>query len=141
MTVQVIDNIDLSRFGDIAASSIDVGIFADARYDDGTLVADVAAKNEFGTGRIPSRPFFRIAVEKLRDELPEQLAADLGDDISLSADDIEKIGLLSAREVSESANQLREPPNAPSTIERKDSDNPLVDLGRLIGSVTYKVND
>ena len=44
MTVHVLDTIDLSRFGKLAASSIDVGIFAGARYETGELVADVAAK-------------------------------------------------------------------------------------------------
>lgn len=39
------------------------GWFETARYPDGTAVAYVATIHEFGTPRIPARPFMRPAVD------------------------------------------------------------------------------
>ena len=45
-----------------AVEELQVGFFATAKYPDGTPVTNVAVWNEFGTGRIPERPFFRQAL-------------------------------------------------------------------------------
>ena len=50
----------------------EVGFFSEARYPDGTPVPAVAAWNEFGTTRIPERPFFRQALAVA----PSEVAAD-----------------------------------------------------------------
>lgn len=42
---------------------LSVGWFKDAKYEDGTPVASVAAQNEFGTLKVPARPFIRPAIE------------------------------------------------------------------------------
>ena len=52
----------LREAGKGGVSSVAVGFFADAKYQDGTPVAAVAAWNEFGTKNIPERPFFRNAL-------------------------------------------------------------------------------
>ena len=44
------------------AASVEIGFAENATYPDGTSVALVAALNEFGTGKIPPRPFFRNMV-------------------------------------------------------------------------------
>jgi hypothetical protein len=41
--------------------------------------------------------------------------------------------------IQEAITELKEPPNAPSTIKRKHSDNPLIDSGNMRQSVTYSV--
>ena len=45
-----------------AVEELQVGFFATAKYPDGTPVTNVAVWNEFGTGSIPERPFFRQAL-------------------------------------------------------------------------------
>jgi len=35
---------------------------------------------------------------------------------------------------------LRVPPNSPATVAAKKSSNPLVDTGKYVRSITYKVN-
>ena len=45
----------------------------------------------------------------------------------------------SVKDIQESAVQLRNPKNAPLTVENKGSDNPLVDTGELERKVTYKI--
>ena len=101
--------------------NVSAGFFSSARYDDKkkTPVAAVAAWNEFGTKKIPERPFFRTALE----EAKPKVVALLKDEIDprrmtvgpLLAD---KIGALVQGEIQESITRLRQPPNAPATIAR-----------------------
>lgn len=48
--------------------SAQAGWFESARYDDGVPVAQVAIYNEYGTSRIPPRPFMRPTVESQKGE-------------------------------------------------------------------------
>ncbi len=48
--------------------SAQAGWFESARYDDGIPVARVAIYNEYGTSRIPPRPFMRPTVESQKPE-------------------------------------------------------------------------
>lgn len=52
---------------------------------------------------------------------------------------LELMGQLIESEIKTKIVTLREPQNAPSTIRRKGSDNPLLDKGHLIESVRYVV--
>lgn len=45
------------------AGLLRVGFLENAKYDDGTPVAAVAAQNEYGTKESPSRPFFRTMIK------------------------------------------------------------------------------
>ena len=56
---------------------VQVGFFATAKYDNGTPVAAVAAYNEFGTKRIPERPFFRQAIQGADRDLVPIIKANL----------------------------------------------------------------
>jgi len=122
--------------------SVEVGFFATAAYDDadGTKVASVAARHEFGVG-VPERPFIRPANKKVLKPLKrflwkamdpkklvitEAMATDVGQMIQNAYQ----------REITE----LRTPPNSPRTIARKGSSNPLVDSSLMWTSVTYKIN-
>lgn len=135
------DTIDFTKVGNIDVESIDVGYFADARYPDGTPVFEVAAYNEFGTSNIPERPAFRNAVRAIEDEglsVIADIVAAAG--VNLRADGAEQIGEYAKSEVQEHVTTLDQPPNAPSTIQRKGSSNPLIDTGFMRQSVSYEVN-
>ena len=129
-------------------SSVEIGFFATAKYPDGTPVAAVAAWNEFGTrrpnGRVgtPSRPFFRNAIANAEDGLVD-IARRHIDPVILEISK-EAAGLMGAYmqgEIQREIVNLRTPPNAPITIERKKGkDNPLIDTGTLRTAVTWKVN-
>ncbi|GFE96572.1 hypothetical protein [Gluconobacter sp. Gdi] len=54
-----------------------IGFLEGAVYPDGTPLATVAYYNEFGTDRIPARPFMRQAIAKNQDQWPKLLAASL----------------------------------------------------------------
>lgn len=101
-------------------------------------VASVAAKNEYGGGHTPPRPFMRDAVRKnwrkwrnfVQDRLPvildgKKTLLELGD---IMSDDIRQ-----------SIIDFSNPPNAPSTIAIKGFNDPLVDSGQMAESVRMRV--
>lgn len=52
---------------------------------------------------------------------------------------LNQLGLIAAAKAQQYMTDLRTPPNAPSTIRRKGSDNPLIDSGALRQSVAHKI--
>ncbi len=134
----------LREAGKGGVRGVNVGFYSTSRYEDGTPVALVAAVNEFGAPDkgIPERPYFRKALadsgtkrgisnlvknkidaKRMVIELP--LANDIGEFVGL--------------QVQESIRSLRTPPNAPDTIARKGSSNPLIDTGFMRQSVAHEV--
>jgi len=113
-------------------------------YPDGTVLLDVAVYNNFGTETIPRRDFFtpgganaveaakpiaRAGVKKINrgEATPEEI--------------LKKVGPIAQAQMQLAIRDLKEPPNAPSTIAQKGSDNPLVDTGLLQQSVSHVVRD
>ena len=146
MTVQITDNIDFRGQGAIEADSVDVGFFSTARYPEehgGERVVEVAARNEFGDRRVPERPFMRNALATIANGLLRDLGEEIssGQRIAFTREDADRIGAIAAGEIQDEITNLSEPPNAPVTIERKGSSNPLIDSGFMRQSVDWKVRD
>jgi len=49
------------------------------------------------------------------------------------------LGLQVVGQIQQRITSLREPPNKPSTIRRKKTDNPLIDTGFLRSSTTFEL--
>lgn len=113
----------LDKYRKAQSLKMKIGILADKTYPDGTKAALVGYLNEYGTKDIPSRPFFRTAIENNRDILPE-MAASL-----VSKHDLETaarmIGDHMVGEFTRSVNNWSDPPNAQSTIDQKGYNAPL----------------
>ena len=140
MSVKDTNNTDklLKQLETLFKKEITVGIHGDAGSDN--LMK--ANANEFGTSKIPERSFIRAGfdtekgninrdAEKLVKkvvamEIKPQAAANL-------------LGDTTKGRIQEFAIDLRDPPNAESTIKQKGSSNPLVDTGQMIGAIDYKV--
>jgi hypothetical protein len=120
---------------------LNVGFFQSSRYPNGTSVATVAAINEFGTAKIPERPFFRNATAKVQPKLLSILRREIDPETMVITPSIaEKLGLVFVGAIQKEIVDLKEPPNAPATIKAKQGkDNPLIDTGFLRQSVTYEV--
>lgn len=109
-------------------------------------IATVAAVNEFGTadGRIPARPFLRPAITEGAPTFTRLAERELPD-IMLGKQPMSRLlhrmGLLAMGMVQRKITDLKSPPNAPSTIAKKKSDNPLIDTGVLRQSINYHIND
>lgn len=137
--------------------TLKIGFLEGNKYPDGTSVAQVAFFNEFGrTVKVTNdhgvgselggtyyqlpRPFFRNMIAKNSDKWPEQIANVL----KTTKYDTHKTLMLMGEEMKgqlqESIQALVSPPLAPSTIERKGFDKPLIDTGLMFNKVAYEVN-
>lgn len=93
--------------------------------------------------RIPARPFLRKAFydnqRKYRRLVKVGIDEIIYDD-KTGHDLLVKLGKAGVSDVRESIRRWTKPGNAPLTIDNKrGTNNPLVDTGRLIKSVTYKI--
>ena len=158
--------------------SVDVGVFAGSKYQDGTPVALVATVNEFGGDinhpggtpykigkggkavfvkkgtpgiigttkphkiKIPERPAFRNANKSNEDSLIKIIKSNV-DPETMVIDPVTagKVGVAHESAVKKSIVDLKDPPNAASTLKAKaPKANPLVNTGMLARSVTHEVN-
>lgn len=131
-------------------SGVFVGVRADAGTEaDGVPLVTVAAANEFGTAHVPERSFLRRTVDEKRGEYLTQLGETLdaaaqapaGMAAAVLRRGLGRIGLAAVRDVRQTMTTLREPPNAPATVQKKGSDNPLIDSGRLRQSIDYEIRE
>jgi len=104
-------------------------------------VISVAVWNEFGTKNIPARSFLRSVLAERRREhrnaIRKIAEAGIrgGDMLKL----LNVLGLQVVGQIQQRITSLREPPNKPSTIRRKKTDNPLIDTGFLRSSTTFEL--
>ena len=119
-------------------NQLKVGFFETSQYQNGIYVADVAKNNEFGTLEIPSRPFFRNAIENNSKKWINFLAQDLvkSENAEISYN---RLGEVARGDIVKSINQTNSPANSPLTIKAKGSSKPLIDTGFLRANVTFKV--
>lgn len=91
---------------------------------------------------IPERAFLRTGYDQSRDEVIKSSEAALSAalDGSLDSDKfLEMVGMILSSNIKDYAAALDGPPNHPYTVAQKGSDNPLVDTGDMIASITYEV--
>lgn len=119
------------------AGLLRVGFLEGATYPDGTTVAEVAAKNEFGAVGVPMRPFFRTMVKQKK----ASWSTNVANVLAANNYDIDKTWQLVGEKIT---GQLRDsirdwttPPNSPQTIERKGFNKPLIDTGHMLNSAAY----
>lgn len=111
-------------------------------YAKGQSIAEVATYNEYGTRRIPSRPFIAIATDENKGwsaEVKTNIAKAMTPGSSLS-DALESIGKrmkTDIRKVIGDKGKLAR--NAPATIARKGHDLPLIDTGKLKDTIDFEV--
>ena len=114
-------------------------------YPNGTRVVDVAVGNEYGADNVPARPFVALSSGDITNQcapILEQSAAALNNNNTQQYDQLlDAAGSVAAGIVKQQITDLRSPPNAQSTIERKGSSNPLIDTGLMRQTVTYNVVD
>lgn len=139
----------LAKMAEIAGG-VKAGILNNATTTDGKSIAEYAVYNEFGTSRIPARPFMRTTAK----EKPKQWIGEMVRHIRGRATDpaIWKQALGVAGEsmksdIKDSIQNGSWVPNAPATIAAKkrkgkvEPDHPLMDTGQMIAAVSYEVVD
>lgn len=109
--------------------------------DEGLTTADVAAINEFGMG-VPARPFMRLTFEQRAGDL-QKLGRGLEQRVlqgSMTVDNaLNVMGTAAVGYVRATLDSGVPPPNAPGTIAKKGSSQPLIDTAQLKGSITSEV--
>ncbi|NJR73244.1 MAG: hypothetical protein HC773_05230 [Scytonema sp. CRU_2_7] len=100
----------------------------------------IAAANEFGTSTIPSRPALRQAFDNNRSQLSSVTQQAYDKMITGMMDSKAALGLIGewmSDRMKRQITALRTPPNAPATIARKKSSNPLIDTGQYRNSISH----
>lgn len=108
----------------------------------GHSMAQIAAENEFGTSRIPARPFMSTSFDENRARINKAVQGEYGkivDGTSSVRRSLSLIGLFMADLVQKKIRDIHYPPNSPKTIARKGSSKPLIDFGQMVQSVRHKV--
>ena len=120
---------------------VQVGFQSDQKYEDGTSIAEVAAHNEFGSSDTPERPFMRQSFENHEAELKAGCeAANRVVNSGGSAEQaLQQRGTLAKGLVQDEIVNGGFAPNAESTIQKKGSEQPLIDTGTMRQSVNFVI--
>ena len=114
------------------------GWFEGKKYPNGLEIAENALIQEYGTDKIPPRPFMRRTIEKHQDEwvkfLNENFDVELDNNVTLEQI-MRKIGAIMAADMKRTIDENLPPPNSPETIKRKGSSHTLIDTGAMRQSI------
>ena len=122
------------------------GVPAGAKYPNGKSVAEIAAIQEYGTDKIPSRPFMRQTFDKNKNAIAKMSAAVLGriqrrkTHRTVVASMVRELANGMAQAIKKEIKAGNFTPNAPSTIARKGRSEPLQDTERMVNSIRGRVD-
>lgn len=117
-----------------------VGIHESAgQVKDGAMtVATLGAIQHFGNEDIPARPWLDKGLESATKELLYVIREGVEEGLT-EQQIMKRVGVEAEGAIRQYITDLDTPPNAPSTIKRKGSSNPLIDTGAMRASVTSTV--
>jgi len=101
--------------------------------------AEIKTKNG-KTFSIPARPWLDVGVQSGVEDYNQLIQGGIEDGLPIDQI-LEQIGVVAVAAVQGYMTELNAPPNAPSTIAKKGSSNPLIDTGALRQSITYKIEN
>ena len=112
------------------------------KASNGASYVDIATWNEYGTRRIPSRPFIRISADTNKQawaKMAQQCVNDVidGDSPIEAAKVVGHRMVEDIRKVFGDTSKLKA--NAPSTIAKKGRNEPLVDSGEMRRRVNFRI--
>lgn len=128
----------LNRLVSSKQQHVKVGILDNSKYPDGTSVATVAFMNEYGTAKIPPRPFFRQTISEQKSNWTK-LAKDA---IRMGYSIEHTLGLVGAQmqsDIQYSIMTWTTPPNAPYTVMKKGVNAPLRHTLLMHDSIKFEV--
>ncbi len=119
-----------------------VGSEADKKVD-GVAIYMYANFNEYGTSNIPSRPFFRTALNNNRKYIKEQIKELLGKVATgkmTGEKALKSIGLEVQGLIQDSIKNGNWESNAPGTIRAKNGrGQPLIETGSMLRAVSFEI--
>ena len=129
---------------DATVSAVEVGVQPGStrKGDDGPTNAEIAAWHEYGTSRVPARPFMRPTFDA-KWPVYRAFSSVLGRKVLFGAlskrQALMALGLKYASDVKAHVRAGIPPALAQSTIDRKGSSKALIDTAQLIGAITAVV--
>ena len=105
-------------------------------------IPEIAAENEYGTSKIPARPFMSTSFDENRAKIQKLITRQYlqVQDGKLTANQaLTGVGVVMVGLVQQKIRQIVTPPNSAKTIAEKGSSKPLIDFGQMIQSVREKV--
>ena len=122
---------------------VKVGLqMGDKAPDESTTLAEIGAYQEFGTSRIPRRPFLSGAFEQYRNDLGTFKVRLLNLIYDKKLDYTQALAKLGQRHEDQVKNKITAGPwvpNAESTIRQKGSSKPLIDDRDMTKAVRYVI--
>ena len=131
----------LNALAQLDKNEVRIGYQQEMIYPDGTPMVLVAMINEFGTSKIPSRPFMRQTVDKNEQKIHTQMQKS-AQKLATGATSIAVLNELGVFGKSLIQKEIKDGgfvPNAPYTIMMKGSDKPLIDTGLMRQSANYVI--
>lgn len=122
----------------IADGAVNIGWFADMKYDDQTPVAKVAAILEYGSPWAFMRPTVHQKQGQWRNTVKTLMKAAIKNGIS-SETVLKQMGEIAKGDIQGTIAGMISPPNAPATIKRKGFNKPLVDTGVMLASIQSRL--
>ena len=127
----------------INGKTIKAGVLKSAgSYAKGQSIAQVAMWNEYGTSKIPSRPFIAIATDEHKGWQSE-VRVRMSDVLSPKGNVKESLNKIGTQMKTDVKNVIGDrgklAPNAPSTIAKKGHNYPLIDTGKLLDAIDFEV--
>ena len=123
-------------------ATLQVGFPEGATGDDGKPLALRAALNEFGTGKIPPRPFFRTMISEKSPGWPKTVGDLLKENDYDAVKTLRQAGEGIKRQLQESIINTNDPPLSPVTVMlrgMKSKDSSLVVTGKTVGEAAARV--
>lgn len=110
----------------------------------GATILEYAIFNEYGTSRIPKRPFFRLSVgtQKAQNEIKEYLNTQIENIISgelTGQGAYDNLGTFVVQKIKKTIMSGNFAPLDSKTIKRKGSSTPLIDTHSLYNSISYEI--
>lgn len=113
------------------------------KAENGASYVDIAAWNEYGTSRIPSRPFIRISADTNKAawaKMAQQCVNDVIDGDS-PRDAAQVVGHRMVEDIRKVFGSSELKANAPSTVKKKGRNEPLVDSGEMRRRVNFRIEE
>lgn len=145
----------LENLKNIKDARSSVGWYDNTKYDDNTLVGEIAELQEYGTSRFPPRPFMRPS--RLKNEVKWRGIIEQGVKNCLNngtplKQAFGQVALVAQGDIAQEISEVWTPPLKWSTIRarmnRKSGkktigalNKPLIDTGTMIGTISMKVED
>lgn len=125
-------------------SHVAVGILQDETHDEHFSMVDLAMVHEYGSsdGRIPERSFIRSTCDAKRKEhlkIMQKLQSKVVKGSITTHQALTQLGEVVSKDMVQTINNGIAPVLEPATIARKNSSKPLIDTGRLKGSISHEV--